>query len=91
MDIKITREVLENERDIGILKGQLEELKGNLKGIQDNLVETNTHSSNNEQEEYVGIVVFLFLKELIGYLENIKTVTETKMWENKDSRKWNTN
>ena len=48
MDIKITREVLENERDIGILKGQLEELKGNLKGIQDNLVETNTHSSNNE-------------------------------------------
>ena len=33
-DIKIVNEVLENERDIGILKGQLDELDGNLNVIQ---------------------------------------------------------
>jgi len=75
-DIKIVNEVLENERDIGILKGQLDKLKGNLNMIQ-------TQTSNIEQEEYVDIVVFVFLKEIINYLENMNTVTEINTWERK--------
>ena len=43
MDIRITQEILENERDIGILKGQLEDLKHNLPGIQNSLSQTTTH------------------------------------------------
>ena len=75
-DIKIVNEVLENERYIGILKGQLDELEGNLNMIQ-------TQTSNIEQEEYVDIVVFVFLKEIINYLENMNYLSEINTWERK--------
>ena len=72
MDIRITKEVLENERDIGILKGQLEDLKHNLLGIKNSHTQTTTHSLDSMGKEYEDFVVFLFLQELTLYFENIK-------------------
>ena len=68
--------VVENERDIGILKGQLDELKGNLNVIQ-------TRTSSIEQNEYADMAVFVFLKEIINYLENMNYLSEINTWERK--------
>ena len=73
-DIKIVNEVVENERDIGILKGQLNELKGTLNVIQ---------TSSIEQNEYADMAVFVFLKEIINYLENMNYLSEINTWERK--------
>ena len=75
-DIKIVNEVVENERDIGLLKGQLDELKGNLNVIQ-------TRTSSIEQNEYTNMAVFVFLKEIINYLENMNYLSEINTWERK--------
>ncbi len=75
-DIKIVNEVVENERDIGLLKGQLDELKKNLNVIQ-------TRASSIEQNEYTNMAVFVFLKEIINYLENMNYLSEINTWERK--------
>ena len=64
---------MENERDIGILKGQLDELKGNLNVIQ-------TQTSSIEQNDYADTVVFVFLKEIINYLEKMNNISERKIF-----------
>ena len=40
-------------------------------------------TSNIEQEEYVDIVVFVFLNKIINYLENINYLSEINTWERK--------
>ena len=72
---------MENKRDIGILKGQLDECKGNLNVIQ-------TQTSIIEQEENVDIVVFVFLKEIINYLKNINSAMELPQHRNATKKKW---
>ena len=67
---------MENEKDLGILKGQLDELKGILNVIQ-------TQTSSIEQNEYGDMVVFVFLKEIINYLENMNYLSEINTWERK--------
>ena len=68
-------------KDIGILKGQLDECKGNLNVIQ-------TQTSIIEQEENVDIVVFVFLKEIINYLKNINSAMELPQHRNATKKKW---
>ena len=67
---------MENEKDTGILKGQLDELKGILNVIQ-------TQTSSIEQNEYGDMVVFVFLKEIINYLENMNYLSEINLWDRK--------
>ena len=67
---------MENEKDTGILKGQLDELKGILNVIQ-------TQTSSIEQNEYGDMVVLVFLKEIINYLENMNYLSEINTWERK--------
>ena len=82
-DIKIVNEVLENERDIGILKGQLDELEGNLNVIQkqtSNIEQTRVESDIKivnkvlENERDIGILKGQ-LDELKGNLNVIKKQT----------------
>ena len=79
-DIRITQEILQSKREIGLLKGQLEYLKQNLLGIKNSQVETSTSSLDSRGKEYEDFIVFLFLQELILYFENIKT-PEPTIWD----------
>ena len=79
-DIRITQEILQSKREIGLLKGQLEYLKQNLLGIKNSQVETSTSSLDSRGKEYEDFIVFLFLQELILYFENIET-TEPTIWD----------
>ena len=79
-NIRITQEILQSKREIGLLKGQLEYLKQNLLGIKNSQVETSTSSLDSRGKEYEDFIVFLFLQELILYFENIET-TEPTIWD----------
>ena len=79
-NIRITQEILQSKREIGLLKGQLEYLKQNLRGIKNSQLETSTSSLDSRGKEYEDFIVFLFLQELILYFENIET-PEPTIWD----------